>query len=111
MPFARRVTNWYMSGALSRLAGRRLTDTQSGFRLVRTAAWEALGLGGGRFDTESEMLVKACRAGLRVVEVPVRTIYAGERSEIRVVRDTLRWIRLVRRLRREAARSEPHRGS
>ncbi len=51
MPPHRKVTNWFMSRVLSGMAGTRLTDTQSGFRLIRTDAWSRLGLSTGGFDT------------------------------------------------------------
>lgn len=105
MPPARRITNWFMSRVLSGMARTRLTDTQSGFRLVRTDAWLRLGLATDGFDTESEMLVRASRLGMRVCEVPIRTIYGDETSSISPVRDTLRWIALLWRLRR-AVRAE-----
>ena len=107
MPPARKVTNWSMSAILSFMAGRTLTDTQSGYRLIRVDAWRRLGVSGSRFDAESEMLVRACRCGMRVREVPIRTIYGDEESSIHPVRDTVRWFGLIWRLfitRREGTR-------
>lgn len=106
MPAVRKLTNRFMSGVLSRLAHKRLTDTQCGYRLIKITAWEALGISCERFDAESEMLVRACRMGMHVVEVPIRTIYGEEKSSMRPVRDTLRWLRLLWRLWRERY---PHR--
>ena len=100
MPPVRKVTNWFMSMVLSAVAGRKLTDTQSGYRFVRTGAWARLGVSTSRFDAESEVLVRACRLGMVVREVPIRTIYGDEKSKMRPVRDTLRWIRLLWRLSR-----------
>jgi len=104
MPPVRKLTNRFMSGVLSFMAGRRLTDTQSGYRLIRVAVWDALAVSSTRFDAESEMLVRACRTGMRVAEVPIRTIYGEEASSMRPVRDTLRWIGLLVRLWREGRR-------
>ena len=98
MPLVRRWTNRFTSWVLSRLAGRRLSDTQSGFRVVRLAAWKLARPESGRFAAESEMLVRAARAGLRISEVPVSTIYAGETSHVRPLRDTWRFFALVSRL-------------
>ncbi len=99
MPPVRKFTNWFMSRVLSGLAGARLTDSQSGYRLIKTKAWESLDLDTSGFDTESEMLVRACRKGMHVAEVPIRTIYGDEESSIRPVRETIRWVRLLWRLR------------
>jgi glycosyltransferase involved in cell wall biosynthesis len=104
MPPVRKATNWFMSMVLSWMAGQRLTDTQSGYRLIRTDAWRRLGLSTSRFDAESEMLVRACRMGMVVREVPIRTIYGDEKSHMRPVRDTLRWIRLLWRMSRMSFR-------
>ena len=38
------------------------------------------------------------RAGGRIGSIPVRTIYRGETSKIRPVRDTLRFLKLLRRI-------------
>jgi glycosyltransferase involved in cell wall biosynthesis len=98
MPPVRKFTNWFMSLVLSFMARHRLTDSQSGYRLVRVDAWRRLGLTSSRFDTESEMLVRACRMGMIVREVPIRTIYGDEVSAIHPIRDSLRWVTLLWRL-------------
>ena len=106
MPPHRKITNWFMSRVLSGVAGTRLTDTQSGFRLIRTDAWSRLKLSTSGFDTESEMLVRASRRGMLVREVPISTIYGDETSSISPARDTLRWIALLWRLRRSARETQ-----
>ncbi len=99
MPFARRNTNRAMRWVLSRLAGQELGDTQSGYRLVRAGLWPKIRPQSGRFAAESEMLVKAARAGAKIVNVPIRTIYLqGRRSHIRPVRDTCRFLAMALRL-------------
>jgi glycosyltransferase involved in cell wall biosynthesis len=99
MPLARRLTNRFQQWLLSLLAGRRLGDTQCGYRLVRVAAWPLLRPRSGAFAAESEMLVLAARAGAHLANVPVRTIYIeGRQSRIRPVRDTWRFMLLVLRL-------------
>jgi len=50
------------------------------------------------YETESEILIKASRKGFKVSEVPIRTIYGGESSNINRFTDTLRFIRLVFRI-------------
>ena len=98
MPLVRRCTNRFTSWVLSRLAGRRLGDTQSGYRLVRVKVWPAIRPEAGGFAAESEMLVRAARRSLRLAEVPIRTIYGSETSHINPVRDTWRFFALVFRL-------------
>ena len=80
MPLIRRATNTISSWILSGLAGQRLTDTQSGYRLIkarvlRTAKTKTTG-----FEAESEILLEAIERGFYVVEIPIRTIYGGGKS-------------------------------
>jgi glycosyltransferase involved in cell wall biosynthesis len=98
MPLVRWHTNRLMSRIVSRLAGVRIPDSQCGFRCLRLAAWGALRVESRNFDFESEILVRAGRAGLRVVAVPVSTVYNDHASRIRPVTDTVRFFRLVGRL-------------
>lgn len=50
--------------------GTHLTDMQNGFRAVRTAAVQGLGLRENITTIEQEMTIKALKAGLRVANVP-----------------------------------------
>jgi len=77
-----------------------IRDSQTGFRLIRLDMWQALPLAGQRFDLESEILIKACRRGARLAEVPIRAIYTGrEESKINPLLDTLRFFRILWRCR------------
>lgn len=97
MPLVRYLTNRFTSAVVSRLAGQRIPDSQCGFRLIRERAFRQMGFRTSRYDTESEMLIEAGRAGCRIVSVPVRTIYGTEKSKINPLRDTARFFRLVAR--------------
>lgn len=98
MPGLRRLVNRTTSTIISGLAGQPIADSQSGYRLIAAPVLRALDLRFDRFDAESEILVKAGRAGFRIGEVPIRTIYGEERSTIRPLRDSLRFAGLVVRL-------------
>lgn len=52
--------------------GREFEDTQSGFRVYPVAATLALGCRADRFAFETEVVIRAVRAGLPVRSVPVR---------------------------------------
>lgn len=98
MPFVRRVTNRFTSWVTSQLAGQRIPDSQCGYRLLRREVLKDLRLSTARFETETEMLVQAARAGHRVVSIPIRTIYeSGHTSHIHPFRDTIRFFTFVRR--------------
>jgi hypothetical protein len=55
------------------------------------------------FDFETEMLLLASRAGFTIKSVPVSTIYGAEKTKIRPVRDTIKFIKLMRRWKRQSA--------
>jgi len=98
MPLLRHLTNRTMSIIISSWACRRITDSQSGYRLVAMEVWDAVPVGSSRFDMESEFLITACRAGFSFTEVPIRTIYGDEVSKINPWKDTIRFFRLLWRL-------------
>ncbi len=97
MPLVRRLVNRYMSSRISRVCGQEIPDTQCGFRMLhRDLVPGLLGLS-GRFEYETEMLILASRQGLRIEAVPITTVYGDEKSKIRPVRDTIRFLKLMSR--------------
>ena len=101
MPLLRIATNRFMSYLISSAAGCRLPDTQCGFRAIRCKVLETIMLRTTHYDTESELIIKAGRAGFRMTSIPVITIYNGSKSSINKFTDTLRFIRLMSRVARE----------
>jgi glycosyltransferase involved in cell wall biosynthesis len=97
MPFVRRLVNRLMSALISRACGVEIPDTQCGFRLVRASAIPVIMGRSDRFDFETEMLLLASRAGLKIRHVPVSTIYGDETSKIRPWQDSVRFCRLMLR--------------
>lgn len=96
MPRLRLWTNQFTSRVTSKLAGQKIPDSQCGFRLLRRAVLKDLKLSTERFETETEMLIQAGRAGHKIASVPVRTIYEPDRaSRIHPWRDTVRFFRLI----------------
>lgn len=78
--------------------GRELPDTQSGFRVYPIRPVLNLAVRARRFAFETEVLIRAVRAGLDVVSVPTRVYYppVEERiSHFRPVADTIRIILVV----------------
>ena len=97
MPPVRYYTNRTMSRIISWLCKQEIPDSQCGYRLVGRPVIEQLTFTTGNYDTESEMLIQAARRGFTITSVPIRTIYAGQESKIHLIRDTLRFIRLIMR--------------
>jgi glycosyltransferase involved in cell wall biosynthesis len=95
MPRHRALTNFATSALLSLLAGVCLRDTQTGYRWHKTTSMLRLRATTDRYDYESEVLLKAGRAGMKLGEVTVPTIYRGSRSFINPVLDAWRFLRLI----------------
>ncbi len=95
MPPIRIFTNRFTSWVVSTKAGQKIPDSQNGYRMIRTSLFKQLHLETARYETESEILIKAAKLGARIESVPVETIYGEERSSINPMVDTLRFFRLV----------------
>ena len=99
VPWASRLGNTLTVMLTALLLGRRVPDTQSGYRLHSRRLLEHIlaNVAGGRYDTEMEILVSAVRNGFNVVSVPIQTIYerGNPSSHFRKIGDS--W-RIYRRL-------------
>ncbi len=99
MPWLRRMANMASSRLVSRAAGRPITDSQSGFRLLSAKLLKQLGeWREGRFELESAMIIDAVRGGFTYAEVAISCVYDPERkSRFRTIVDSFRFLRLVAR--------------
>jgi glycosyltransferase involved in cell wall biosynthesis len=103
MPPLRRAVNRWMSRRLGAYCGTPLADSQCGFRMINLPAWKRFRFSAEHFEIESELIVRFLKAGLAIDFVPVQTRYASECSKIRPFRDTIRWLRWWKTIRRELA--------
>lgn len=95
MPFARRVSNTLSTFVASVFAGRRVKDSQCGFRLIPTRILRSLELVSSHYDLEPELIIRAARAGFQFRDIPIRTIYNDSSSSIRPARDMLRFLKML----------------
>jgi glycosyltransferase involved in cell wall biosynthesis len=95
MPFIRVLTNKIMSGLISKIARQNVPDTQCGFRLIKRRVLEKIRLKTFKYETESEILIRAAHLGFKIESVPVKTVYLGEKSQINPFIDTWRFIRFI----------------
>jgi glycosyltransferase involved in cell wall biosynthesis len=100
MPFVRRFVNRWMSQQISKVCKQDIPDTQCGFRMLSAAVIPHVLDGAARFDYETEMLIVASLRGFKIGAVPISTVYSDEVSSIHPVRDTLRFLKLMRRYKR-----------
>src|SRR5271166_1035260 len=89
MPLVRRWTNQFMSWQIGKVCKVSLPDSQCGFRLARRELLLVL------MVPSRESIILATRHGFRIGFVPIRTIYAGQRSKVQPLHDTLRYVRLI----------------
>ena len=103
MPASRRFANAFSSGWCSWLAGQRVSDSQCGYRLYGREVLKRTPLTAGRYEFETEIVVRAARLGFRLGEVTVPTVYGEEKSQIRAFRDVPRIFGVMVRLTLEGA--------
>jgi glycosyltransferase involved in cell wall biosynthesis len=103
MPLRRRVTNALASAAVGAIAGVQVPDAQSGYRALRREVIEQVHGEGERYEFETDLLIRALRAGFRLATVPIPTIY-GPPSHFRGVADSVRVVRTIWRHRAGARR-------
>lgn len=60
---------------LSCALGTRITDNQSGFRILTRSFLERMQLSATGYEMEVEMIGEAVRLGTPILWVPIRTIY------------------------------------
>lgn len=92
--FSNRFSNWWVS----RFAGLPLSDTQCGLRRYPLAATLALSSDARGYGFECEMLVRAARRGIPIVEVPVRVLYPPKEQRVSHFRVVVDPTRIVLRL-------------
>ncbi len=95
VPLLRRMANLTSSFIVSVLCGRRIQDSQTGFRAYNTDLLRRIKLQSSRYDLETEVIIKAARKGYRLGHTHIQTIYADEVSRFRNVKDSLRFLSVV----------------
>lgn len=88
----RRLANQFSAWSISIAAGTRVTDSQSGFRLYSAHLLRSIELRTNGFDMESEVIVRAGRAGMKIVTIPIELGFVDgiATSHYRPLVDTLR---------------------
>ena len=77
-PLYRRLGQRMLNAATSLGSGRKVSDSQSGFRAYSSKALEALNLTENGMSVSSEMQFAISRAGLSVAEVPIKVSYTDK---------------------------------
>ena len=97
MPIHRWATNRLTSLVVSWIGGVSVRDCQSGYRYLSASVMRDVPLSTSNYDMEAEQLIRAGRMGMRIGDVPVKTVYRGSASHINPWVDTIRFIRMASR--------------
>jgi glycosyltransferase involved in cell wall biosynthesis len=113
-PRANRFSNGISNYFLSRFTGLPLADTQCGLRRYPIAKTLALGGRANGYAYEAEMVLRAARSGIDIVQVPVKVHYPPEdlrvthfdsvRDPARIVFHVIRTLAVTDRTRARDAR-------
>jgi len=95
MPPHRRLSNYLTSLIISIFSGKRIRDSQSGYRMFSTEILKRLNVSSIKYDFESEQLFQAGVLDVDIIEVPISTVYSNSYSNINPLLDTLRFIKLI----------------
>jgi len=96
MPRIRFLTNLFTSWTISLFAGKRIDDTQSGFRYISSHLLKNIELRTKNFDTESEIILKAAWLGLKIKNIPISTIYHPDAvSKVNPFIDAFKFFKLI----------------
>ncbi|MCK5392943.1 MAG: glycosyltransferase family 2 protein [Candidatus Omnitrophica bacterium] len=96
MPLTRVVANNLMSWIISAITRQKIPDTQCGFRLIKKEVLEKITIKTKKFEIESEILIKAGRAGFTIKSIPIESIYYKNiRSRINPFIDTIRFFNFI----------------
>jgi glycosyltransferase involved in cell wall biosynthesis len=88
----RRLANRFSAWTIAIASGAGVTDSQSGFRFYSAELLRSVKLRTDGFDMESEVIVRAGRAGLRIATIPIDLGFVDgvATSHYKPVRDTVR---------------------
>lgn len=96
MPLDRLWTNLFTSWLISRRAGQKIEDCQSGFRYISSRVLQKTELATRTFDTEPELLMRASWHGFKIHHVPITSVYLPNFvSRINPIVDTWRFFAMV----------------
>lgn len=95
MPIHRRLNNRLVSAVGQWLSNSVAPDFQCGYRFMLIEPLRHLSLETRGYELEAELLLRLGRAGYTIDGIPVATVYAGEVSHVRPLREMLRFTRLL----------------
>jgi glycosyltransferase involved in cell wall biosynthesis len=101
MPFIRYVGNRLLTKIENLALGTDISEFHTGYRVYTANALKSLNLEGytDQFHFDSEILFDAKEKGLKIVEIPIGTTYAGEKSHLNPITYGIQVLLLILRYR------------
>lgn len=82
MPLERQLSNMLTSWMVSARIGKRIPDSQCGYRLMGMEVLKKMTIESPGYEGETELLIKAARLGFGFSFVPIRTHYGTQGSHM-----------------------------
>ncbi len=101
MPFYKRMGNKFLSFTTSTFSGKKITDSQCGFRAYSRKVLESILHESTDYSWASELSMRIMNSEFNYIEVPIRTIYLKERNRGTGFTDGLKIFMRVLKLKRE----------
>jgi glycosyltransferase involved in cell wall biosynthesis len=95
MPFHRILSNTLTTALVKMRTGASISDSQSGFRFIARKVLENVRLESNGFEAETEFLIKSSAQGFSFGSIPIETIYAGEKSNMKNFQTTVNFIKVL----------------
>ncbi len=107
MPIIRKISNFITTAMLRLFFSLQVSDSQCGYRAYKKDALRKLmKVKAKGFEGETASLILAKRLGLKIGEVQIKTIYGREKSKMKVIRDTYRFLSTVLSMKIKATKGE-----
>lgn len=90
MPLYKKIGNTILSEFTSLACGATVTDSQSGFRAFTRQVGEMIAYTSTDYRWASEMLILLSKKGVRIMDVPIKTVYFRRRIRGAGVKDALK---------------------
>jgi len=95
MPLHRILSNTITTFLVSARTSRKIADSQSGYRLIDRKVLETVRLKSNGFEAETEFLIKAAAHGFTFGFVPIRAVYAREKSHMTHFSTTVKFVKVL----------------
>ncbi len=90
MPFQKLVANIILSKLTSFASGIEIKDSQSGFRGMSRQVAESIKYDSTDYQWASEMIILLSKRGIRIIDVPIKTVYFKSRKRGAGFRDAIK---------------------